>query len=472
MKKSLPPLFALLFFVSGITVAQKVYLPTATSLATRPVPEWHGKAKLGIFIHWGLYSVPAWATPTTTPDKVKDWRHFYKHNPYAEWYLNTLKIEGSPTQLRHKKLYGESFDYYSFADTLSRNTANWNADSWAEIFQNIGARYVVLTTKHHDGYVMYPSKVINPLVDQHVITSKRDFTGELARAVRKRGLKFGTYYSGGLDATFYRTPITNLWPDLFESMPKSVAYSAYADAHYFELIHRYAPDILWNDVNYPENGDLPGIFAEAINANPDVVMNDRWRRFNDLTHFTTPEYVILDSITKRKWETCRGIGYSFGYNQVETAAQLLSSDQLIKMFVDIVSKNGNLLINVGPKSDGTIPENQLKPLMDLGKWLKKNGEGIFDSSPWTKASQILDDKTELRFTRKNNALYVYFLNIPANRTITIQDCKLENGAKAVLVGEKEEAVRLTSKQNSVQLELPKKLSFSNVFLVKITGVKD
>jgi alpha-L-fucosidase len=110
--------------------------------------------------------------------------------------------------------------------------------------------------------------------------------------------------------------------------------------------------------------------------------------------------------------------------------------------------------------------------MDLGKWLKKNGEGIFDSSPWTKASQILDDKTELRFTRKNNALYVYFLNTPANRTITIQDCKLENGAKAVLVGEKEEAVRLTSKQNSVQLELPKKLSFSNVFLVKITGVKD
>jgi alpha-L-fucosidase len=180
----------------------------------------------------------------------------------------------------------------------------------------------------------------------------------------------------------------------------------------------------------------------------------------------------MDTITQRKWETCRGIGYSFGYNQVETAKQLLSSEELIKMFVDIVSKNGNLLINVGPKADGTIPENQLKPLKDLGKWLKLNGEGIYDSDPWTKPSQVLDDKTELRFTRKNGVLYVYFLNTPVNRTITIPGCRLENGAKAILVGEKEEAIPLISRENSVRIELPKKLDYPNVFLVKIYGLKD
>jgi alpha-L-fucosidase len=472
MNRALLSLYVLLFLTPVGAFAQKVYLPTTKSLATRPVPQWHGKAKLGIFIHWGLYSVPAWATPITTPDKVKDWHHFYKNNPYAEWYLNTLRITGSPTKQHHKEVYGADYDYYSFADSLSHKTRDWNADSWAEIFHDIGARYVVLTTKHHDGYLMYPSRVINPFFDREVITSKRDFAGELATAVRKRGLKFGVYYSGGLDWTFYRSPITNLWPDLFESMPKSIAYTAYADAHYFELIHRYAPDILWNDVNYPENGDLPGIFSEAINANPDVVMNDRWRRLSELTHFTTPEYVIMDTITQRKWETCRGIGYSFGYNRVETAKQLLSSEELIKMFVDIVSKNGNLLINVGPQADGAIPENQLKPLKDLGKWLKLNGEGIYDSDPWTKPSQVLDDKTELRFTRKNGVLYVYFLNTPVNRTITIPGCRLENGAKAILVGEKEEAIPLITKQNSVRIELPKKLDFSNVFLVKIYGLKD
>jgi alpha-L-fucosidase len=472
MKKALSLLYVLLFFASGTAFGQKVYLPTTASLSTRPAPEWHSNAKLGIFIHWGLYSVPAWATPTTTPDKVTDWPHFYKNNPYAEWYLNTLRIAGSPTQLHHKEVYGVNYDYYSFADSLSLYTRNWKADSWAEIFKDIGARYVVFTTKHSDGYVMYPSKVVNPFFAKDVITSKRDFAGELATAVRKRGLKFGVYYSGGLDWTFYRTPITNLWPDLFQSMPKSVAYTAYADAQFFELIHRYAPDILWNDVNYPENGDVPGIFAEAINANPNVVMNDRWRQLDSLTHFTTPEYVVLDSITKQKWETCRGIGYSFGYNRMETDEQLLSSAQLIKMFIDIVSKNGNLLINVGPKADGTIPENQLKPLKDLGSWLKQNGEGIYDSRPWTRSSQVLDDRTEVRFTRKRGVLYVYFLSVPKNRTITITDCTLAKDAKAFLIGEKEESVRLVNTKNAVQIELPKKLSKTSAFLVKITGLED
>ena len=462
----------LLHLLSTNTFGQKVYLPTTESLATRPVPEWHNNAKLGIFIHWGLYSVPAWATPTTTPDKVTDWPAFYKNNPYAEWYLNTLRIAGSPAQQHHKMVYGKDYDYYTFADSLSRNTSGWKADSWAEIFHDIGARYVVFTTKHSDGYVMYPSKVVHPFFDRDVITSKRDFAGEIATAVRKRGLKFGVYYSGGLDWSIYRSPVTNLWPDLFQSMPKSVAYTAYADAHFFELIHRYAPDVLWNDVNYPENGDVPGIFAEAINANSSVVMNDRWRQLDSLTHFTTPEYVVLDSITKQKWETCRGVGYSFGYNRMETAEHLLSSEQLIRMFVDIVSKNGNLLINVGPKSDGTIPENQLKPLKDLGRWLKQNGEGIYDSRPWKKSSQVLDDKTELRFTRKNKVLYVYFLSAPKNKTITITDCTLAKGAKAFLVGEKEEAIRLVNTKNAVQIELPKKLPSGSAFLVKITGLED
>ena len=308
--------------------------------------------------------------------------------------------------------------------------------------------------------------------DRNVITSNRDFAGELATAVRKRGLKFGVYYCGGLDWSFYRSPVTNLWPDLFQSMPRTVAYTAYADAQFYELIHRYKPDILWNDVNYPENGDVLGIFAEAVNANPDVVMNDRWRQLDSLTHFTTPEYVVFDSITRQKWETCRGIGYSFGYNKMETAQHLLSSAQLIRMLVDIVSKNGNLLINVGPKADGTLPENQLKPLKDLGKWLKLNGEGIYDSRPWIKYGQVLDDKTELRFTRKANVLYVYFLSVPKNKTITLTGCTLANGAKAYLVGEKDKEIRLVSLQDKVQIHLPDTLADSGTFLVKLSGLKE
>lgn len=458
------------WFITHAGFTQKIYLPTVESLSERPMPEWYGKAKLGIFIHWGLYSVPAWATPTTTPDKVTDWPAFYKNNPYAEWYLNTLRIAGSSTQVHHKEVYGEGYDYYSFADSLQQQTSNWNADSWAEIFSAIGARYVIFTTKHHDGYVMYPSKIINPFFEKNQITSKRDFAGEIAAAVRKKGLKFGTYYSGGLDWSFYRSPVTNLWPDLFVSMPKSVGYTAYVDAHYFELIHRYKPDILWNDVNFPENGAMLDIFAESINFNSDVVMNDRWRNNDQLIDFTTPEYQILDSITQQKWETCRGIGYSFGYNQVETSAHLLSSKELINMLIDIVSKNGNLLINVGPKADGSIPENQLAPLRDLGKWMKVNGEGIFDTSPWIRSMDRLDDKTELRFTKKDRTLYVFFLTNPKNRIINIPDCVLAQGAKAILVGEKNQELRMTKMDNKVQIELPQKLAYTNAFLVKISGL--
>lgn len=234
MKNALPFLYALLFLFSSTAFGQKVYLPTAASLASRPVPDWYGKTKPGIFIHWGLYSVPAWATPTTTPDKVKDRPAFYKNYPYAEWYLNTLRIAGFPTQQHRKAVYGADYDYYSFADSLFLNSGNWKADDWAKIFNDIGARYVVFTTKHSDGYVMYPSRVVNPFFDSETITSKRDFPGEVAAAVRKRGLKFGVYYSGGLDWTFNRTPVTNLWPNLFESMPRSVAYTAYAESHFFE----------------------------------------------------------------------------------------------------------------------------------------------------------------------------------------------------------------------------------------------
>lgn len=142
------------------------------------------------------------------------------------------------------------------------------------------------------------------------------------------------------------------------------------------------------------------------------------------------------------------------------------------MLVDIVSKNGNLLINVGPKSDGSIPENQLAPLRDLGKWLKQNGEGIYDTSPWKRASLVLQDKTELRFTRKADVLYIYFFSKPKNRNIIIPDCKLSNEASAVLVGEKKEAIKLLTSDGSVQFKLPEKTPVAGTFLVKLTGVID
>lgn len=468
-------LFASLFLLLvNFAIAQQgsadVYISTMESLQKKETPQWYNDAKLGIFIHWGLYSVPAWATPTTTPDKVKDWKAFYKSNPYAEWYLNSLRINGSPTQAHHEKVYGKNYDYYSFKDTLLQKTSNWNADSWTDLFAKIGPKYVVFTTKHMDGYTMYPSSIPNPFFSKDKINSSRDLTGELCQSVRAKGMKFGVYYSGGLDLTFNQSPITNLWPDLFESMPKSVAYTAYADCQVHELIHRYKPDVLWNDVNYPKNGDMLGILSELYNLNPEAVTNDRWNQNPELYNFTTPEYQVFDSIPPLKWETCRGIGYSFGYNQVEGDEHLLSSEALVNLLIDIVSKNGNLLLDVGPAADGSIPENQLKRLNDLGDWLAINGEGIFGTKPWWMTSSKLKDGSEVRFTQKNEDLYIFLMSSPKGKTILIPSCKTSQSSKVLLYGSMIESLSFSTVGNGIEIRLPKNMDFKFAKMIKITGV--
>lgn len=470
IKKILAVVCCLFAIKAPAQVEQPHYLSTTASLSARTTPAWYGNAKLGIFIHWGLYSVPAWATPSTTPDKVTDWPKFYRNNPYAEWYLNTLRIKGSPAEKHHNDTYGAGYDYYNFKDSLLQKTKSWQAQSWAGAIKQTGARYVVFTSKHHDGYTLYPSNVPHPLLRADEIKSPRNYVGELASAVRAVGLKFGVYYSGGLDWSFYQSPITNLWPDLFESMPKSVAYTAYADAQVYELIHRYKPDLLWNDVNYPKNGDVLGIFAELFNLNPDAVVNDRWQQAPELTDFSTPEYTVLDSISKKKWETCRGIGYSFGYNQVETDAQLLQPQALIHLLIDVVSKNGNLLLNIGPAGDGTIPANQLTRLQALGNWMQMYSEGIYDTKPWRVAAAVLPDGTDIRFTKKEATLYAFLLQQPKSNTIVLPHCNTTAASEVVLIGGPNVKLKYKQTAEGLRIELPQRYNFNHAALIRITPV--
>lgn len=398
-------------FLGGLAVSSALQ-PSARALQTTPkfepnwasisqhkVPSWYQGAKLGIFIHWGLYSVPAWATPSGELGKV-DRATWFTNNAYAEWYLNTLRIQGSPTYEHHVATYGKDFDYYQFAPVFNKSTAQWDPHKWADTFKKTGARYVVLTSKHHDGFRLWPSAVKNPHRNSAEITATRDLAGELTAAVRGAGIKMGLYYSGGLDWTFTDKPIVQM-QDLQQRVPQIEEYARYADAHWAELTDRYQPALMWNDINYPKAGKIPEMFAHYYNTVSEGVINNRFGvEFSD---FTTPEYARYDKITEKKWESCRGLGYSFGYNQVEGPEQVIASDKLVWLLVDIVSKNGNLLLNIGPRPDGSISEIQMDRLDKLGEWLGVNGEGIFDSRPWTKASSGADT----RFTRKGDSLYVY-----------------------------------------------------------------
>jgi alpha-L-fucosidase len=444
------------------------YEPEYRSLEKHDAPAWFEDAKLGIFIHWGLYSVPAWAPTSGSIDSLPQ-KEFFRRNPYAEWYLNSMRTAGSPTQKHHAEIYGADFDYYRFAEPFNAALARWNPDAMAEIFSAVHARYVVLTTKHHDGFTLWPSRVENPHLPAAERSAKRDIVGELSDAVRRRGMRMGLYYSGGIDWSFHPVVIdgTQKGPQV---TPPGAEYAAYADAQWRELIERYHPSILWNDIRYPEQSDALRIVADFYNADPEGVINDRWGRW--LPHdFATREYTQDKKITPEKWESCRGIGNSFGYNQAEGPEQMLSVDALVDSFVDIVSKNGNLLLNVGPKADGTIPELQLERLRGLGRWLDVNGEAIFETRPWVEAEgEVRDDPAcGVRFTYKpaTGAVYAILLQTPAKRTIPLTNLVVDDGTEVHLLGH-DAPLAWRRHDLAVEIDLPEKLPAAPAYALRFT----
>jgi len=363
--------------------------------AERECPAWFAEPQLGIFIHWGIFAIPAWAPrgKTITELMHEDYENSSTLSPYAEWYANAMAIPGSPTALRHAKLYGGA-RYENFRAPFDAASQAFDAEAWAALFAAAGARYVVFVTKHHDGYCLWPTQVPHP--HRPGWHSKRDFVGELADAVRARGMRFGVYYSGGLDWTFRHDPAIRNFGDMFACVPTSDEYRAYAGAQVRELIDRYQPSVLWNDIAWPDKRDVPQIFADYYAAVPDGVVNDRWfgeralfeSLRDDATRaafnarikaaaltghaqssapphcdFRTVEYGLGEVPEGKKWEACRGVGLAFGYNQDEADSDYLTHAAFNATLADTMARGGNLLINVGPMADGAIPTIQRRALI-------------------------------------------------------------------------------------------------------------
>src|ERR1700756_5458533 len=438
------------------------YEPSLDSLNHHPLPQWYADAKLGIFVHWGLYSVPGWA-PLVHPEHDFYSQDYITHNPYAEWYLNSMRLDGSPTQAYHREHYGADYNYYNFASIFNRETQKWNPDSWAETFQRAGAKYVVLTTKHHDGFTLWPSSVPNPILPSDRQHADRDLVGELSAAVRKRGLRMGLYYSGGYDWTFVPGPIRTS-ADYEEVKPQSDAYGEYVDAHYRELIERYRPAVLWNDIDYPKSGHPLQIMAEYYNSVPEGVIDDRFGvKHSD---FKSPEYQTLDKISPNKWEECRGLGRSFGYNRAEGEAETIAPGELIYLLVDIVSKNGNLLLDVGPEADGTIPPVQMSRLEALGSWLRQNGEAIYGTHPWERAAGKTSGGEEVRFTAKGNSLFATVLGKPAGAMLTLKSVTPKASSKLFLLGFPKQ-LSWSKHGDDTVIDLPSTLPGQYAYVVKM-----
>lgn len=446
------------------------YAPTFDSIMQHSVPDWYHDAKLGIFIHWGLYSVPGWAPEGADIDKQvaeKGWEAMFANNPYSEWYLNTFRLGDTPTRRHHMQTYGEHFAYDDFAPLFNQAVQGWNPDEWAALFKQVGAGYVVLTTKHHDGFLLWPSERTSPHKAGSFAT-QRDLVGDLTAAVRKQGMRMGLYYSGGLDWSFNDTPIRS-FADVYGTIVQSAEFIEYAQAHYYELIERYAPSILWNDIGYPQNADVPTLFAHYYNTITDGVVNDRWSQQplaavegsegfvppppSRHCDFTTPEYAAYDTIVEKKWEATRGIGHSFGYNRNEGPNDYLSVEELVRSFVDIVSKNGNLLLDVGPMADGSIPALQRERLLGLGAWLQANGDAIFGTRPWLTAAGATLDGIPVRFTQKAGAVYATLLDTPQHAQVTLPKLQAEAATRITLCGSNAE-LGWTQSSSGITVSIP------------------
>ncbi len=397
MKKLTLSVFILLTI--NVLLAQKKYEANWASIDSRPVPAWFEDAKFGIFIHWGLFSVPAWG-PT-----AKDSVGIYDR--YAEWYwkgISDTKRKSYPAFRRfHDRTFGKDFQYADFVKDFKCEL--FDPTDWAKVFKDAGAKYVVLTSKHHEGFTLWQSKQAwnwNS-VD---LSPHRDLAGDLSKAVKAAGIKMGFYYS------LYE------WfnPLYTENLDKYV--SDHMIPQMKDLVTSYSPDVLWTDGEWDhpsEKWRSTEFLSWLYNESPvreNVVINDRWGKETRAKHggYFTTEYDLVhsdnskDMAFSRPWEECRGIGSSFGLSRNEMLDDYSTSEQLIHILIEKVARGGNLLLNIGPDSDGTIPVIMQQRLRDMGNWLRVNGDAIYSTRKWAK-SPAITPQSKLFFTAKGKDLY-------------------------------------------------------------------
>ncbi len=389
-----------------------VYENNWESLNKRPVPKWFSDAKFGIFIHWGLYSVPAYSRKTE----------------YAEWYREQLNKPEHPSRLFHDRVYGPGFKYEDFVHDFRAEL--FDANKWAKLFSQSGARYINFVSKHHDGFCMYKSDYAWNWNSVDV-GPKRDFCAELAEALAATEVRFGVYHSlyEWYNPLYLKDPIEYSKKRLLPMLK--------------ELVERYKPATLFTDGEWEHESSvwqstdfLTWLYNES-SVKDFIVPNDRWGKETRgrLGGNFTSEYgtidgkLTLDDIEDdRPFEECRGIGHSFGFNRAEGAQDYLSSKELIELLCSLVSKGGNLLLNIGPAADGTIPAIMEERLLDIGSWLVVNGEAIYESRKYCPNSE-----EGVYYTTRNGNIYAIINRFPFGE-ITLKDIEYKPGMRASLLG--------------------------------------
>jgi Alpha-L-fucosidase len=418
----------------------EIFQPSWENIAENyKFPEWFVDAKFGIFIHWGVYSVPAFGN---------------------EWYPRGMYQKDSKEYKHHIEKWGDhtKFGYKDFIPFFKAE--KFDAGEWAALFKEAGARYIVPVAEHHDGFSMYDSELNK--WNSVKMGPKKDIVGLLKEAVEKEGLVFGLsthraenawFYNGGMK---FLSDVQDMSISLYGWRYEQEKYTDEMArewlTHTYELINKYEPKLIWFDwtVNNPVlmpyfNKFMAYYYNNALDWGENVVVNTK-QGYPTNVQVWDMERGKSDKMMVFPWQTDTSVGKkSWSYIDGE---ENKTPEQIVHDLIDIVSKNGNLLLNIGPRSDGTITEEQKSVLLSIGKWLKINGEAIYDTRCWKKFGEGEAEPTkgsfsdnnataytasDIRFTTNGNDFFAIVLNWDDNNTLikslnkeAIADAKILN----------------------------------------------
>lgn len=465
--------------------------PDWKSLAAYRTPAWYQDAKFGIFIHWGVYSVAAYKG---------EWypRHMYERSgEYANYYQHQVSTYGSMPQAGYK-------------DLIPRFKAeHFDPQAWAALFHAAGARYVVPVAEHHDGFAMYDSKLSDWTAVK--MGPHRDVIGELAKAIRAQGMKLGLSshraehdwfyeYGRSFDSDVNDPKYAALYGPAHPTESakgadgKEVDWTFVSDAYLndwlarsSEIVQHYHPDLMYFDwwVGQPRfRGALADFAAfyynQAASRDQGVVLNYKLDNMMPGTGTLNIERGQAADILAQPWQTETSVSPdSWGYAEGDTYK---SPDEIVQLLADVVSKNGNLLLNIGPKADGTIPDEAKSILLAVGQWLKLNGEAIYGSRPWQRfgegptqvaAGTMQDTKTkpytpeDFRFTTRDGHLYAIEMAWPASGQALIHSITPPTSVRKVTLLATGASIAFHQEADGLHLDLPKRPAGLHAYVYRI-----
>lgn len=469
-------------------VAQGPFNSNWSSLRGYRVPDWYISGKFGIFIHWGVYSVPAFGN---------------------EWYPRQMYQQGSDAYTHHVATYGphKKFGYKDFIPRFTMH--DFDASDWARLFAQTGAKFVVPVAEHHDGFAMYDSELSDWTAAK--MGPQRDVVGQLAEAVRAEGLVFGVsshraehnwFFDGGTtfdsdvqdpaNAGLYGPAATA--PKDLSSLYQAPPSKAFLDdwlARTCELVDKYQPQLVWFDWWIQHDAFKPYLqrfaayyYNRAAEWQKGVAINHKYEAFPEGTAVFDIERGQVSELHEGFWQNDTSVARnSWGYTENQDYKDVVS---IIHDLVDVVSKNGALLLNIGPKADGTIPEPERAMLREIGAWLTTNGEAIYDTEPWETFGEgpttvpegaFSDTKRnaftsrDIRFTAKPGILYATVMAWP-EAALTMSSLKEGSGLRAEAIAEvkllgQPGALSWTQDDKGLHLELPDKPFGEHAYVFKI-----